>query len=121
MNDRRVAAIREALQTLLDSIDAVSRLNRWDASDPIPASLEHSAKQLEPRLEKANGLAASSYVGNVLVMSQLNGLSDAIRRLDRAYVAFRTRIADDPSQLAIALDTMNYEVDEVKNDAQRWC
>jgi hypothetical protein len=121
MNDRRVAAIREALQTLLDSIDAVSRLNRWDASDPIPQSLEQSAKQLEPRLEKAKGLVASSYVGNALVMSQLNGLSDAIRRLDDAYVAYRARIAEDPTQLTVALDTMNYEVDEVKNAAQRWC
>jgi hypothetical protein len=120
MNDRRVAAIREALLTLLDSLDAVSRLSRWDDSDPIPESLKSSAKQLESRLQKANALTASSYVGSALVTSQLNGISDAIRRLDRAYVAFRSRVDEDPAQADAALETMNYEVDEVKDAARRW-
>jgi hypothetical protein len=120
MNDRRVAAIREALEVLLDSIDATSRLKRWDASDSFPESMRQSATQLDQRLEAANKLAASSYVGNTLVVSRLNGISDAIRRLDRACTDFRVRIAQDPTQLSAALDAMDAEVDEVKNESERW-
>jgi hypothetical protein len=120
MNDRRVAAIREALGVLLDSIDATSRLQRWGASDSIPESLRISAAELEKRLQAANTLAASSYVGNALVLSRLNGISDAIRRLDRACTDFRARVKEDPGQRLAALDAMDAEVDEVKNAAERW-
>ncbi|MGC4064167.1 MAG: hypothetical protein QM784_05900 [Polyangiaceae bacterium] len=120
MNDRRVAVIREALLTLLDSLDAVSRVSRWDAMDPIPESLESSAKQLEARLEKANALTATSYVGSALVVSQLNGISDAIRRLDRAYIAFRERVTEHPDETEAALETMRFDVDEVKDAARQW-
>jgi hypothetical protein len=120
MNDRRVAAIREALEALLDSIDATSRLQRWDASDSVPESLRRSAALFDQRREAANKLAASSYVGNILVLSRLNGISDAIRRLDRACEEMRTRVAQDPQQVSAALDAMDTEVDEVKNEAERW-
>jgi len=120
MNDRRVAAIREALENLLDSIDATSRLKRWDATDPFPESLRKSATELDQRLEVANQLASKSYVGSTLVVSRLNGISDAIRRLDRACADFRARIALDPLQVSAALDAMDAEVDEVKNAAERW-
>lgn len=120
MNDRRVAAIREALELLLESIDSTSRLKRWDASDSFPESIRQSAAQLDKHLAAANKLAATSYVGNTLVLSRLNGISDAIRRLDRACVDFRARVAENPDQMLAALDAMDAEVDEVKNAAERW-
>lgn len=120
MNDRRVATIREALEGLLDSIDATSRLKRWDAADSVPESLQNSANQLDSRLKKALDLAGCSYVGSTLVVSRLNGISDAIRCLDRACRDFRARIAEDPQQLNSALDIMDAEVDEVKNASERW-
>jgi hypothetical protein len=120
MNDRRVAAIREALENLLDSIDATSRLKRWDVTEPFPESLRKSATELDARLESANQLASKSYVGSQLVVSRLSGISDAIRRLDWACKDFRERITREPEQLSVALDAMDAEVDEVKNAAARW-
>jgi hypothetical protein len=120
MNDRRVSMIREALELLLESIDATSRLKRWDATDPIPASLKQSAAKLDEHLAAANKLASTGYVGNTLVLARLNGISDAIRRLDRACTDYRARIAETPEQLAAALDAMDAEVDEVKNASERW-
>jgi len=120
MNDRRVAVIREALEVLIDSISATSRLKRWDGADSIPESLRQSALQLDKRLEAANKLSSSGFVGNTLVVSRLNGISDAIRRLDRAYSEYKTRTEQHPTELALALDALDAEVDEVKVDSERW-
>lgn len=120
MNDRRVAAIREALEVLMDSISATSRLKRWDAADAVPESLQKSADLFDKSLVAANKLAGTSFVGNALVVARLNGMSDAIRRLDRACTEFRARVDQDPTQLIVALDTLVGEVDEVKLSRDRW-
>jgi hypothetical protein len=120
MNDRRVAAIREALEVLMDSISATSRLKRWDAADSVPESLRKSAELFDKSLAAANKLSGTSFAGNALVVARLNGMSDAIRRLDRACSEFKTRVEQDPSQLIAALDTLDAEVDEVKVSSDRW-
>lgn len=120
MNDRRVAAIREALELLLESIDATCRLKRWDATDSFPESMRQSASQLDARLAAANKLAGGSYVGNALVVARLNGLSDAIRRVDRAYSDYLARVDGTPEHLAAALEALGAEVDEVKMASERW-
>jgi hypothetical protein len=120
MNDRRVAVIREALESLMDSISATTRLKRWDANESIPDSLQSSAKLLDKRLEAANKLSSTHFVGSPLVVSRLNGISDAIRRLDRACTEYKSRVEQEPSQLIPALDALDGEVDEVKNDSDRW-
>jgi phage shock protein A len=120
MNDRRVAVSREAMESLMDSLAATSRLQRWDASDPVPESLRQSASQLDKRVDSAKKLAASSFVGSALVVSKLNGISDAIRRLVRAREDFATRLAESPQDLNAALDALDAEIDEVKSSAERW-
>lgn len=120
MNDRRVAVCREALESLLDSMSAVSRLERWDAADAVPESLQTAAKQLDARLATANGLTSSGFVGTTLVVSRLNGISDAIRQLDRAFKEYRTRVAADPSQRDGALDNLDAELEQVKLACERW-
>lgn len=120
MNDRRVTLCREALESLLDSISAVSRLERWDAADAKPAALLESANLLNRRLATANGLTSSGFVGSPLVVSRLNGISDAIRRLDRALTEYRTRIEADPEQRSSALDTLEAEIDQARSACERW-
>lgn len=120
MNDRRVAAIREALEVLMDSISAISRLKRWDAADAVPESLRKSAESFDKSLAAANRLVGTTFTGNALVVARLNGMSDAIRRLDRACTEFLARAEQDPSQLIVALDALDSEVDDVKATSDRW-
>jgi hypothetical protein len=120
MNDRRVTVGRETLEALMDSISATCRLKRWDAAESVPESLQKSAKLLEQNLVAANKSTGTSFAGNALVVARLNGISDAIRRLDRAYTEYKARVEQDPSQLASALDALDAEVDEVKSDSDRW-
>jgi len=120
MNDRRVEVIREALDALIDSISAVSRLKRWDAADSVPESLSKSAALLDQRLAAANKLASTNFVGTPLVASRLNGISDAVRRLDRAWTDYLARVEKDPPQTSLALDALDTEVDEVKVGSDRW-
>ena len=88
----------------MDSISATTRLKRWDANESIPDSLQSSAKLLDKRLEAANKLSSTHFVGSPLVVSRLNGISDAIRRLDRACTEYKSRVEQEPSQLIPALD-----------------
>jgi len=104
----------------MDSISATSRLKRWDAADSIPESLQKSAVLLGKRLEAANKLASTSFVGTPLVVSRLNGISDAIRRLDRAWTEYLARVERAPEELNLALDALEAEVDEVKVGSDRW-
>lgn len=120
MNDRRVAALREALELLIDSISATSRLKRWEAADEVPDSLTKSAQLFDKRLEAANKLASSSFVGTPLVVSRLNGISDDIRRLSLAWTHYQGRSDGDPAASASALDTLDAEIDEVSAGIARW-
>lgn len=120
MNDRRVTLCREALESLLDSISAVSRLERWDAADAKPAALQESANLLDKRLLAATGLTSSGFVGSPLVVSRLNGISDAIRRLDRALAEYRTRIQNNPEQRSPALESLEAEIDQARTACERW-
>ena len=39
MNDQRVAAFRKALTSVLESLDATVRVDRWPGPEPIPPPL----------------------------------------------------------------------------------
>lgn len=114
MNDRRVAAIRNALEALIESIDATTRIARWDSTDPVPASLGQSAAKLESNLVAAERLAQGNISGTPAVTAHLMTMSAAIRRLSLAYEQFKTRCTEHPEEKAEALQALDFEVDEVK-------
>jgi hypothetical protein len=114
MNDRRVAAIRSALEVLIESIDATTRIARWDSRDPVPESLGQSAAKLDSHLAAAKRLADGGVSGTPAVAAHLMTAGAAIRRLCAACEQFQTRCALHPEERDEALKALDFEVDEVK-------
>ncbi len=116
MNDRRVAAIRSALEVLVESIDASSRIARWDVSDPVPDSLRLAAAQLDANLKLANELVQGNFSGTPAVTSRLIGTSAAIRQLTSAYDEFRNRNCANNEENWDALATLDAAIDRARED-----
>jgi len=120
MNDQRIVYFRKALQALLESLDATARISRWDGTESAPEPLQQSAAQLGERLGVANRLASGKFVGAQQVVASLNGMSEAIRRLDAAYVQYRYRIDAKPTEADEAAVALDAEIGSVKEEAERW-
>ncbi len=116
MNDRRVAAIRSALEVLVESIDATTRIARWDLADPIPDSLRLAAAQLDANLTLANKLVEGNFSGTLAVTSRLVGTSTAIRQLASAYDEFRNRKCASSEESKEALATLDAAIDRARED-----
>jgi len=114
MNDRRVAAIRSALELLIDSIDATTRIARWDVSDPIPDSLQLAASQLDANLKRANEFVQGNFSGTPAVALRLNGTSAAIRQLASAYGSFQNRDCTNKQENWDALATLDAAIDSAR-------
>lgn len=120
MNDRRVAAIRSALELVVESVDATTRIARWDNADPIPDSLRQSAAQVAANLKAANSLAHGSFTGTPAVVTRLSGISSAIRRLSAAYTTFQERNCSTPEEQTNALVMLDADVDDVRAQLRDW-
>jgi hypothetical protein len=120
MKDHRIAQIRKALEALVESLDATARISRWDAAESAPLPLQESASKLAERLVTANQLAAGKFVGAPALVQSLTGMSEAIQRLDAAYVQYRKRIDTLPAERDEAAVALDAEIGDVKADARRW-
>jgi len=116
MNDRRVAAIRSALEALIESIDATTRIARWDLAEPVPDSLRAAAAQLEANLTLANKLVQGNFSGTPAVTSRLVGTSSAIRQLTSAYDEFRNRNCSSKEENSEALAALDAAIDRARED-----
>ncbi len=119
MKDARVAAFRVALDSLLTALDATVRIARWtDAPEAIPAPLQKAASQIDERLLTAVKLAESKVVGAPQVTARITAMSECIRRLDEAFKAYRTEVAEAPgteAEAALGLDAAIAEVKDTDN------
>jgi hypothetical protein len=107
MKDQRIVFFRRTLEALVESLDATARLSRWDSAEAAPEPLRQSAAMLGERLGAANRLASGKFTGAGQVVASLTAMSGAIRRLDAAYVQYRSLIESKPAdrdEAAVALD-----------------
>jgi hypothetical protein len=116
MNDRRVAAIRSALEALIESIDATTRIARWDMAEPVPDSLRAAASQLDSNLALANKLVQGNFSGTPAVTSRLVGTSAAIRQLTQAYDEFRSQNCSSKEEKWDALASLDAAIDRARED-----
>ena len=90
MKDARVKYYRGALDGLVESLDAVVRIARWDdPTEAVPEALRIQASKLIERLGTANRLVTDTFVGTPTDAVQVNAMRGAIKRLDSAYVTYR--------------------------------
>ena len=113
MNDRRVNAIRNALEAFVESVDATSRIERWGHLDPVPDSLRHAAAQLQARQEAANHLTVDTASGAPAIVHRLSVLSSASKHLSAACEEFVTCKLDPKNDIAIALENLDAAIDSV--------
>ena len=114
MKDVRVTTFRNALEGLIESLDATVRVTRWSEAESVPEPLKESASRLITRLGTADRLAAASFSGTVADVARVAAMRSAMRRLDAAYVAYRQRVAGPPSERERAATALGAEIDEAK-------
>lgn len=92
MKDKRIVVFRTALAELVESLEATLRLASWDAVEAVPEPLEKSASSLVARLGTADRLAAGVFKGSVGDTARVVALTDAMRRLETAYLGYRKKV-----------------------------
>jgi hypothetical protein len=120
MNDQRIKYFRRTLEALVESLDATARLSRWDGTDAAPEPLRENAAKLGERLGVANRLASGRFVGATQVVASLTGMSSAMKRLDAAYVQYRSRIESSPAERDEAAVALDEEIGSVRAQVERW-
>ena len=115
MRDARIATFREALEGLIESLDATVRVGRWAETEGVPEPLKESASRLVARLGTAGRLSSASFTGTKADIERVNAMRTAMRRLDEAYVAYRQRVAGPPSERDRAATALGAEHEQIKS------
>jgi len=90
MNSPRVKFYRSALAALVESLEAVVRIARWDdPAEAAPEALRTDASKLLDRLGTANRLVTDTFAGSATDAAKVNVIRGAMKRLDSAYVVYR--------------------------------
>jgi hypothetical protein len=118
MKDQRIPFFRRTLEALVESLDATARLSRWNGTEIAPEPLQESAAKLGERLGAANRLASGKFVGAAQVVASLSGMSGAIKRLDAAYVQYRSRIESKPAERDDAAVALDAEIGSVRAEVE---
>ena len=119
MRDRRLQVFRTAVDGLIESLDAVVRLSRWNDEEPKPEPLVTAAAKLLDRLGAADRLAASRFNGPAPDVAKVTAMCAVLKRLDAAYLAYCKQIAvpQDTIEAAAALEA---EVSATSALARNW-
>lgn len=114
MKDSRIKIFRQTLDGLVESLDATLRVGRWTETEAIPKTLTDSASDLLPRLGAAGRLASSRFSGSVGDVARVKTLTDAMVRLDAAYLAYCQCREGSPRERDLAANALEVELNEVK-------
>lgn len=92
MTDRKLMVFQDAVDGLVESLEATVRLSRWTGAEAKPEPLVASAGKLVARLGAAGRLATSRFHGNPGEVSKVAAMCVALKRLDAAYLTYRQRL-----------------------------
>ena len=116
MKDTRVALFTQALDGLIESLEATIRVTEWAGNETLPEPLSEAARHLVQRLGTAGRLASSVFVGSPTDVARVTALCAQMRRLDTAYVTYRQHL-ETPSLRPGAAMTLTQEIDAVRASA----
>lgn len=119
MKDQRLIVFRKAIDTLIESLEAVVRLSRWSGTEPKPEPLVSAAAQLLDRLGAADRLSATKFAGPTADVAKVNAMCAAMKRLDAAYLAYMQQ-SSSPADRKTAADTLESEVAATAAGAEAW-
>ncbi len=119
MRDQRLRVFRTAVDGLLESLDAVIRLSRWNEAESKPEPLVTAAAKLLDRLGAADRLAASHFNGPATDVAKVTAMRSAMKRLDGAYLAY-CKQSSSPAEKADAATALETEVSATSALANKW-
>ena len=103
---------RSTVDGLIESLEAVIRLSRWNGTEPKPEPLVTSASKLLERLGAADRLSAAKFQGPATDVVKVNAICEAMKRLDAAYLVYRQQTEattpsarGNPLEATMALET----------------
>jgi len=120
MKDQRLKVFRSAVETLLESLDAVLRLARWSGTEAPPEPLVTSAAKLVDRLGAADRLVSARFNGPPAETAIALGICSAMKRLDVAYRAYRQQSESFPERAGDAAAALETEIAGVMAGASAW-
>lgn len=115
MKDTRVKVFHQSLDDLVEALDATLRIARWDAAEDLPPPLKESAGKLMARLGTADRLAGGVFNGNPRDAARVGALTDAMRRLEKAYLAYAGK-SDSDSGRDAAIAELSSTLDKVRTE-----
>jgi hypothetical protein len=110
---------RTATLGLVESLDAVVRVSRWNEGEVKPEPLVAAAAKLLDRLGAADRLAASQFQGPPADVAKVTAMCSAMKRLDAAYLAYCKQSAS-PAQRAEAATALETEIAATSELALSW-
>jgi hypothetical protein len=120
MRDQRLQVFRNAIDTLIESLEAVVRLSRWNDGETKPEPLVAAASKLLERLGIADRLAASRFQGPPADIAKVTAMCAAMKRLDAAYLEYMRRTeAPSPDRAAAASD-LESEISATAANREAW-
>jgi hypothetical protein len=118
MNDTRVKALREALEGLVEAMDATVRVERWEPGESIPEPLRQCAAELPRRLERAKQLSAAQSTSSAADAAAVEAMRTALSRLSASYDAYEASAATQSRRIASM--TLEQEMGQTRADTGAW-
>ncbi len=112
MKDRRLQDYRVAVDVLVESLDAVVRVARWNGDEAPPEPLVTAVTRLGERRAAAEKLTATPFVGRREDIGRVTALADSLKRLETAYQSYSTRLADEPTAVVSAAADLEHDITE---------
>lgn len=104
MKDRRLQDYRVALDVLVESLDAVVRVARWTGAEAPPEPLQTAVEKLPERRATAERLVRVPFSGSRGDADSVTALCSSMKKLDDAYLAYRTRLTEGDVSAASDLE-----------------
>ncbi len=120
MKDQRLKVFQGAIESLIESLDALVRVARWSGAEPPPEPLRSAVAKLVDRLGTAGRLSSGSFAGTPTDSNKVNAMCAAMKKLDVAYVAYRKRIESTPEQIVDAAAALEVEIGEATATSASW-
>jgi hypothetical protein len=118
MKDQRIKVFAGAVDSLVESLEAVVRVSRWSDKEAPPAALSDAASKVVDRLGVASRLVSTTFQGTPADTHRVGVFCSTMKRLDAAYVTFRRRITSSPAQLGDAASALELEISDATGSAQ---
>ncbi len=116
MKDKRIKVFHKSLEELVESIDATLRVSSWEETEEVPEPLKDSASLLMTRLGTADRLAGGVFNGTSKDAVRVNALTDAMRRLEAAYLSY-VRTSESGPRGEKAREELTATLDQVRMES----